>query len=127
MTGKFGCEKCLYEGTLQNAKFISLKARETVDTFSQNYTQFSEILKQLNMVEPEFVTQSIRTRVALYFSRLKEVLDGVEASVMDQIKRSKNLKDYLRVVDFMQRDITQEMLEVVEKEKRKLDSKMEND
>ena len=79
------------------------------------------------MVEPEFVTQSIRSRVALYFSRLKEVLDGVEASVIDQIKRSKNLKDYLRVVDFMQRDITQEMLEVVEKEKRKLDSKMEND
>lgn len=58
------------------------------------------------MLEPEFVTQSIRTTVAGYFNRLKEVLDSVEASVMDQIKRSKNLKDYLRVVEFLQKDIS---------------------
>lgn len=38
LSRQFGCEQCLYEGSLQNAKFISLKARETYDSFSQNYT-----------------------------------------------------------------------------------------
>ena len=33
----FGCVQCLYDGNHQNPEFITLKARETYDSFKANY------------------------------------------------------------------------------------------
>jgi hypothetical protein len=41
----FFCAQCIYEGNYENPEFVTLKARQTYDTFYENYEEFKSVQK----------------------------------------------------------------------------------
>lgn len=121
---KFACAQCLYEGDFENPEFVTLKAREITDAYFANYKEFNEVQQLLEDVQPQAITQSIRIQVSNFFNKLKHMLDDVEMEVMSKIKASKNLHSYLEITEQLASEVSQEMVEMVEDEKSKLDEKL---
>ena len=55
---------------------------------------------------------------------LKQELDDVEMEVMKNIKHSKNLNDFLRIVEDLAEEFDDEIADAVEEEKHLLDDKI---
>mmetsp|Transcript_37195 Transcript_37195/g.45428 ORF Transcript_37195/g.45428 Transcript_37195/m.45428 type:complete len:82 (+) Transcript_37195:152-397(+) len=64
-SNSFGCEQCIFEKDgFDDSEFITTKARDIHDEFRANYERFQEVQDLMSQVQPQFVTQSIRFKVA---------------------------------------------------------------
>ena len=70
----------------------------------------------LSQVQPQFVTQNIRIRVSKLFERLKAQLDAVEVEVMDSIKRSETLQQFLESSEKLQEEVSDNLIDYIEEE-----------
>ena len=70
----------------------------------------------MNQVQPQVVTQSIRIRVSQLFEKLKSQLDSVEIEVMNSIKNSNNLQQFLESAEKLQDEVNDNLIDFIEEE-----------
>jgi len=78
----------------------------------------------MKTIQPQATTQQIAKDVKQYFAEIRQMVDEAEHDTMQKIKHSKKLQLYLAEADSLGREITPDMIDVVNEEVQTLDQKL---
>ena len=75
-------------------------------------------------MQPQVVTQGIRINVSQLFEKLKAQLDSVEIEVMDSIKQSATLQQFLESAERLQDEVSDNLVDFIEEENQLVTDKI---
>ena len=78
----------------------------------------------LNEVQPQVVTQNIRIQVSQFFTELKQKLNDIEMDVMQSVKKSKVLHDFLDSSEALSEEINDDIIDMIEEENSLVNEKI---
>ncbi|TNV82888.1 hypothetical protein FGO68_gene13992 [Halteria grandinella] len=125
-TKEFYCNQAIFEKRIQGLKFTALVVKELKKKFQGEYDKYKSSMGQMDQNKPELVKEQVRQMIGEFFVGLKQRVRELQASVMENIKHSENLKNLEQTLEqrkeFIQLDPTQP--DHFEREKQIFDEKL---
>lgn len=120
---RFGCERCVYEGTNNLHKFISWEARDIKDEFDIEYFNLLKHLGNVEELSPQNIISSIRGQISQFFFHIRSKLDVIEAEIFKKVKDSEGLRNLAQIIQELNEECDDQLKEMIDEEKKALDNK----
>ena len=65
----------IFQGKLQNVKFIALVAKELNGRFVQTWNEYNGTIAKIDQLDPEVIRRKFRQMIHEFFKQLKQRLD----------------------------------------------------